>query len=49
MEVITIPVSVTSLDEVSLVGSNQIKTVYGTSGSYAETWVAEKGYTFIAI
>lgn len=44
---ITIPASVTSIDSTAFKNSG-VKTVYGTSGSYAETFAAENGYTFVA-
>ena len=52
LETITIPASVTYIgDNVFWNGSmhpTSIKFIYGSTGSYAETWAAENGYTFIA-
>lgn len=47
LENITIPDSVTWIYGNVFKGSG-LKTIYGASGSYAETWAAENGYTFIA-
>ena len=44
---ITIPTSVTSI-AASAFKYSDLKTIYGISGSYAETFAAENGYTFIA-
>lgn len=44
---VTIPESVTNISSSAFSGSG-LKTIYGVSGSYAETFAAEKGYTFIA-
>jgi len=44
---ITIPASVISIDSTAFKNSG-LKTIYGTAGSYAETFAAENGYTFIA-
>ena len=48
LESITIPDSVTSIG--SYVFSNSgLTTIYGYTGSYAETYAAENGYTFVAL
>lgn len=44
---VAIPASVTSIDSTAFKNSG-LKTIYGTAGSYAETFAAENGYTFIA-
>lgn len=44
---ITIPKSVTRIGY-HVFNKSFMKTIYGASGSYAETWAAENGYTFIA-
>ena len=46
---VTIPSSVTSIDNLAFLGCNNLDTIYGVAGSYAETWATQKGYTFIAI
>ena len=43
---IEIPSSVTSIGDYAFVHSG-LKTIYGTSGSYAETYAKENGYEFI--
>lgn len=52
LETITIPASVTYIgDNVFWNGfmhPTSIKFIYGSTGSYAETWATENGYTFIA-
>ncbi len=46
---IIIPASVTNIDTDALKNNNkQLKTIYGTAGSYAETWAKNNGYTFVA-
>lgn len=47
---VTIPSSVTSIGNGAFTGDNGNLsiTVYGTAGSYAETWAKNNGYTFIA-
>lgn len=44
---ITIPNSILSIGSYAFNNSG-LKTIYGVSGSYAETFAAENGYTFIA-
>lgn len=46
---VTIPNSVTKIDYQAFNNCNKIKNVYGTAGSYAETWATEKGLTFVAL
>lgn len=48
LESVTVPASVTSINSNAFNVCNKLKTIYGVSGSYAETFAAEKGYTFIA-
>ena len=52
LETITIPASVTYIgDNVFWNGfmhPTSIKFIYGSTGSYAETWATDNGYTFIA-
>lgn len=48
IESVTIPDSVTSIHSNAFNVCNKLKTVYGVSGSYAETFAAENGYTFVA-
>lgn len=47
---VTIPSSVTSIGDGAFTSDNGNLsiTVYGTAGSYAETWAKNNGYTFIA-
>lgn len=45
---VTIPASVESIAEDAFTNCTALTTIYGTSGSYAETWAAENGYSFIA-
>lgn len=49
---ITIPESLTEIDNSWFIKSGTLSTkvekVYGVAGSYAETWAAENGYSFIA-
>lgn len=45
---ITIPASVTNIATDAFEDCNLLTTVYGTAGSYAETWAKNNGYTFIA-
>ena len=45
---ITIPASVTNIATDAFKDCNLLTTVYGTAGSYAETWAKNNGYTFIA-
>ena len=45
---ITIPASVTNIATNAFKNCNLLKTVYGTTGSYAESWAKNNGYTFIA-
>ena len=47
LENITIPSSITSIRSDAFNNSG-LKTIYGVSGSYAETFAGENGYTFIA-
>lgn len=46
---VTIPSSVTDIDAAAFAYDDRISAIYGTSGSYAETFAAEKGYTFVAV
>ena len=46
---ITIPESVTEIGNSAFDGCDNLKTIYGYTGSYAETYAKEKGYTFKAI
>lgn len=44
---VTIPESVTSIDTKAFESCGNLKTIYGYSGSYAETFAAKNGYIFI--
>ena len=46
---ITIPDSVTSISDYAFSGCTLLTTIYGYTGSYAETYAVENGYTFIAL
>ncbi len=46
---VTIPESVTSISSAAFSGCTELTTVYGVSGSYAETFAAENGYVFVAM
>lgn len=46
---ITIPSSVTNIIEGAFEGCRSLKTIYGTPGSYAETYAKENGYEFIDV
>ncbi|MDE5994262.1 MAG: leucine-rich repeat domain-containing protein [Oscillospiraceae bacterium] len=46
---VTIPSSVTSIDENAFWGCLSLKTIYGSSGSYAETWAKANRYTFVPV
>ena len=47
LESITLPENTTNISSSAFSGSG-LKTIYGTSGSYAETFATENRYTFIA-
>lgn len=47
LDSITIPDSVTRIES-SAFNNSGLQTIYGTAGSYAETFAAQNGYTFIA-
>lgn len=44
----TIPASVTFIHKDAFRSCDKLTTIYGVSDSYAETWAAENGYTFVA-
>ena len=46
---VTIPNSVTSIGEKAFSDCTLLTTIYGYTGSYAETYAAEYGYTFVAL
>lgn len=46
LESLVIPSTVTFIGSIS--GCPSLTTIYGSAGSYAETWAAENGYTFVA-
>lgn len=48
LESIQLPASVLEIDITSFWNCTALKTVFGVSGSYAETWATGKGLTFIA-
>lgn len=45
---VTIPSSVIGMYDTAFQGCSNLNTVYGTTGSYAETWAKNNGYTFVA-
>ena len=45
---VTIPASVNNIADDAFENCSSLKAIYGSAGSYAETWAAENGYTFIA-
>ncbi|EKC71108.1 hypothetical protein LEA_07432, partial [human gut metagenome] len=45
---ITIPDSVTNIATDAFKDCNLLNTVYGTTGSYAETWAKTNGCKFVA-
>ncbi len=45
---IVIPESVTKIGNYAFSECVRLKTVYGATGSYAQTWAKGKGYTFVA-
>ena len=49
LESVTIPKSVTSIDDGAFTECTALKTVYGVKGSYAETFATENGYTFVEL
>lgn len=46
---IAIPASVTSINANAFTGCTSLTTIYGTAGSYAQTFANANGYTFVAI
>lgn len=46
---IIIPDSVTSIGNSAFTKCSNLKTIYGYSNTYAETWANSNGYTFVAI
>ena len=46
---VTIPESVTKIGDFAFAYCDNLKTIYGITGSYAETYAKENGYTFKAI
>jgi hypothetical protein len=44
---VTVPESVHFFSPITYKNSN-VTTIYGKSGSYAETWATENGFTFVA-
>ena len=46
---ITIPNSVTSIGEYAFYDCTLLTTIYGYTGSYAETYANTNGYTFVAL
>lgn len=46
---IVIPNSVTMIHYLAFYNCKNLKTIKGESGSYAETWANDNGYTFVAI
>lgn len=45
---VTIPASVNNIADDAFENCSSLKAIYGSAGSYAETWANDNGYTFIA-
>ena len=46
---VTIPDSVTSIGDMAFSGCSSSLTIYGNTGSYAETYAKQQGFTFIVL